>query len=77
MDDTKARHALESELRKLEGRVAELIAVTDRLREENRSLRDSQEQLATERANLLARNEQVRIRVEAMIHRLRALEQNA
>jgi cell division protein ZapB len=77
MTDRKSHQALESELRKLEARVAELIAVTGRLREENRSLRDSQEQLATERANLLARNEQVRIRVEAMIHRLRALEQNA
>jgi cell division protein ZapB len=77
MDDSKARTALEQDLRRLEARVEELITVTARLREENRSLLDSQEQLATERANLLARNEQVRIRVEAMIHRLRALEQNA
>ena len=46
------------------------------LQEENRSLRHSQEQLATERAQLLARNEQARSRVEAMIMRLKSLEQN-
>jgi cell division protein ZapB len=36
----------------------------------------SQEQLMAERANLLAKNEQARSRVEAMINRLKALEQN-
>jgi len=46
------------------------------LQEENRSLRHSQEQLATERAQLMARNEQARSRVEAMILRLKSLEQN-
>ena len=45
-----------------------------RLAEENRSLRQSQDQLATERSNLLAKNEQARTRVEAMIARLRSLE---
>jgi cell division protein ZapB len=45
-----------------------------RLSEENRSLRHSQEQLANERAGLMARNEQARSRVEAMIQRLKALE---
>jgi cell division protein ZapB len=77
MKDAPTRTALDDELRRLETRVADLVALIERLREENRSLRDSQDTLATERANLLARNEQVRIRVEAMIHRLRALEQNA
>jgi cell division protein ZapB len=37
----------------------------------------SQEQLTAERANLLAKNEQARSRVEAMIARLRSLENNA
>ena len=50
--------------------------VVPSLPEENRSLRVSQEQLATERSNLLAKNEQARSRVEAMIVRLRSLEQN-
>lgn len=77
MNAVPTRTALDEELKRLEARVNELVALADRLREENHSLRESQETLATERANLLARNEQVRIRVEAMIHRLRALEQSA
>jgi cell division protein ZapB len=53
-----------------------LLEVVRRLSEENRSLRHSQEQLANERAGLMARNEQARSRVEAMIQRLKALENN-
>ena len=63
-------------LREIARRVDQLIALAQRLAEENRSLRASQEQLMTERANLLAKNEQARSRVEAMIHRLKSLEQN-
>jgi cell division protein ZapB len=57
-------------------RVDRLLELCRTLQEENRSLRHSQEQLATERAQLLARNEQARSRVEAMIMRLKSLEQN-
>ena len=47
-----------------------------RLLDENRSLRVSQEQLIGERAALLSKNEQARARVEAMILRLKSLEQH-
>jgi cell division protein ZapB len=77
MEGTAARHALDEDLKRLEARIAELAALADRLREENRSLRERQDSLSTERASLLARHEQVRNRVEAMIDRLRALEQSA
>ena len=63
-------------LRALALRIDELVLLARRLQDENRSLRQSQEALASERANLLAKNEQARSRVEAMISRLRALEQN-
>ena len=53
-----------------------LLDTVRRLTEENRSLRHSQEQLSGERAGLLARNEQARGRVEAMIQRLKSLESN-
>ncbi len=53
-----------------------LLDTVRRLTEENRSLRHSQEQLSGERAGLLARNEQARSRVEAMIQRLMSLENN-
>ena len=64
------------ELRVITQRVDQLIALAQRLADENRSLRTSQEQLMAERANLMAKNEQARSRVEAMIHRLKSLEQN-
>ena len=48
-----------------------------RLEQENRSLRHQQEQLVNERSQLLAKNEQARTRVEAMIARLKSLEHNA
>jgi cell division protein ZapB len=63
-------------LREIAQRVDQLVALVQRLADENRSLRLSQEQLMAERANLLAKNEQARSRVEAMIHRLKSLEQN-
>ncbi|MEO7062861.1 MAG: TIGR02449 family protein [Dokdonella sp.] len=57
-------------------RLDRLVELCRTLQDENRSLRHSQEQLASERSQLLARNEQARSRVEAMIMRLKSLEQN-
>lgn len=70
-----AREPGEQQMREFSERVEQLIALAQRLADENRSLRLSQEQLMSERANLLARNEQARSRVEAMINRLKSLEQ--
>lgn len=69
--------AHEQSLSAISERVDRLLDLCRTLQEENRSLRNSQEQLATERAQLLARNEQARTRVEAMIMRLKSLEQNS
>lgn len=57
-------------------RIELLVAHAQRLTEENRSLRSQQEQLVGERSQLLAKNEQARSRVEAMITRLKSLEQH-
>lgn len=64
------------ELAALAQQLDRLLAMVRLLTEENRSLRQSQEQLSGERAGLLARNEQARSRVEAMIQRLKSLESN-
>ena len=64
------------ELKLIAARVDQLIALCQRLTEENRGLRQNQEAMVSERANLLAKNEQARSRVEAMIARLKSLEQN-
>lgn len=63
------------ELKRLEKRLDELVAAVNQLKEENRSLRQRQDTLTAERATLLQKNEQVRARVEAMISRLKAMEQ--
>ncbi len=66
----------EQSLLSISQRLDRLLELCRTLHDENRSLRHSQEQLATERAQLLARNEQARSRIEAMIMRLKSLEQN-
>ena len=63
------------ELARLEKRLDELVVICNQLKEENRSLKDRQDTLIADRATLLQKNEQVRARVEAMISRLKAMEQ--
>ena len=58
-------------VQQLAARIDKLLDLTRRLAEENRSLRQGQEQLVNERAQLLNKNELARSRVEAMIHRLK------
>ncbi|MBE5317027.1 MAG: TIGR02449 family protein [Xanthomonadales bacterium] len=58
-------------------RVERLAALVQQLSGENVSLRQAQQQLLGERASLLSKNEQARTRVEAMIQRLKSLEQSA
>jgi len=74
-DDVTA--VFEHQLKRLEKRVDALVEVCDKLQDENRSLKQRQDSLTTERANLLQKNEQVRARVEAMIGRLKAMEQGS
>lgn len=65
------------ELKRLEKRLDELVVICRQLQEENRSLKQRQEALMAERASLLQKNEQVRGRVEAMVTRLKAMEQTS
>lgn len=74
MEKDRAQQTAEQELRRLEFRIEELIQTVDQLKAENRSLRQQQETLATDRARLMEKNEGVRARVEAMINRLRSME---
>jgi cell division protein ZapB len=76
MNEPAARSAVDAELRRIERRLEELVSTIHQLKEENRALRQRQDTLMNERANLLQKNEQVRARVEAMIGRLKAMEQS-
>ncbi|MFC1772771.1 TIGR02449 family protein [Pseudomonadota bacterium] len=77
MSNPTPQSVTEQELRKLEVRLDELVTSIERLKEENRSLRDQQDNLVTDRANLIEKNEMAKTRVEAMINRLKAMEQGA
>ncbi len=64
----------ELDLQKLESRVDELIKAVERLQHENKTLRDSQTSLVSERAQLIEKTELARSKVESMIQRIKALE---
>jgi len=66
-----------AQVEQLSARLDKLQELVRRLADENRSLRQGQEQLAAERAQLLNKNEVARSRVEAMINRLKSLESNS
>jgi cell division protein ZapB len=74
MSHDSGHGSIDADLQRLEVRINELLSLVQQLNEENRALRHRQEHLATERAALLQKNEQARAGVEAMIGRLRLLE---
>ncbi|MEE8093950.1 MAG: TIGR02449 family protein [Gammaproteobacteria bacterium] len=75
MSDPDTNERVDADLQRLEKRLDELVVICRQLQEENRSLKQRQDSLIEDRATLLQKNEQVRGRVEAMISRLKAMEQ--
>ena len=75
MNDRNTNERVDADLLRLEKRLDELVVICRQLQEENRSLKQRQDSLIEDRATLLQKNEQVRGRVEAMIGRLKAMEQ--
>ncbi len=73
MSQEVARDA-EARVNALARQIEDLVALCERLRTENQSLRRQQESLSSERAQLIEKNEQARARVEGMISRLKAME---
>jgi cell division protein ZapB len=69
-----AANSVEAELAALSRALDQALERMRRLAEENASLRRGRDQLVGERAALMTRNEQARARVEAMIERLKSLE---
>ncbi|VAW84418.1 hypothetical protein MNBD_GAMMA16-2024 [hydrothermal vent metagenome] len=66
----------EQQLKNLECRIDQLIDVCDKLHSENSMLRHRQTNLASEQKKLMESNETAKNRVESMIMRLKAMEQN-
>lgn len=59
---------------KLEEQVSEVLELCQRLGKDNGELRAQLQQLASERSNLVAQKEKIRVQVESMITRLRSME---
>lgn len=68
-------NALEQQFKQLESRIDELADLCNEYKRHNNSLRIRESQLNEERANLLRKNDMARTKVEAMISRLKTLEQ--
>ncbi|MCG6971233.1 MAG: TIGR02449 family protein [Gammaproteobacteria bacterium] len=60
---------------KLEKQIDELIELCDKLKDENNLLKNRQDLLVEERARLIEKTELARNRVESMLVRLKAMEQ--
>ncbi|MET0046369.1 MAG: TIGR02449 family protein [Sedimenticola sp.] len=65
---------MDQDLKRLEVRVDDLIHTVTLLKEENQALRIKQENLMTERTELIEKTELAKTRVEAMISRLKSME---
>jgi cell division protein ZapB len=67
----------ESPFKTLEEKIDELIRLCEELNRENGVLKADADSWLEERQQLINRNEQARGKVEAMISRLKAMEQDA
>lgn len=74
---TDNTHLQEQDLRALEVRVEELIGACTHLKDENKTLKANKEDILTERNHLHEATELARSRVEAMIERLKQLEEES
>jgi len=75
MAESEKQSPLESEMERLSGRIETMLQLCEQLHAENQSLRSQRDQLTAERARLVEHMDVARNRVEAMVSRLKALEQ--
>lgn len=66
---------VEDIIEQLDWQIDELIGLCNRLRKENQALRAQTSELLSEQARLIEQTELARSRVEAMITRLKSMEQ--
>ena len=65
---------MKQKLDKIEEKINELISLCDSLKKENRLLRKKQSDWTKEKRLLLMRNDNARQKIEAMIERLKTME---
>ena len=64
------------EIKDLEAKIDELIQLCDELEQKNATLRSNEQDWAKEKTRLLEKNDMAKTKVEAMIMRLKTLEQD-
>lgn len=64
-------------LKTLEGKIDDLIALCAEMKSENHRLREEQHALQAERTNLLNKNQLARTRLEKVLTRLKAMQQES
>jgi cell division protein ZapB len=67
----------EQQLKALEQKIDQLVRLCEQLKDENKALKVRESGWHSERSRLVERNEHAKLKVEAMITRLRALEQHS
>lgn len=67
----------DTDIIKLENRIDELITICDQLKSENTVLRERQEIMSKERERLIEKADLAKMRVEAIVKRLRTMESQA
>jgi cell division protein ZapB len=66
----------DQQFKTLEQKIDQLIRLCEQLKDENKALKVREAGWHNERSRLIERNEHAKLKVEAMITRLRALEQH-
>lgn len=66
----------QSAVERLSDKVEQLLSYCSKLEQDNAALRSMQSEWATERSKLLQNNDLARNKIEAMIGRLKSLEQS-
>ena len=64
----------DTDIIKLENRIDELITICDQLKNENSVLRERQEIMSKERERLIEKADLAKVRVEAILNRLKTME---
>lgn len=67
----------ETDFSALEAKVDELVALCDALVRENQELREAKRSWATERAGFIERNELAKRKIDAIIGRLKTLDEES
>ncbi|MCK5903631.1 MAG: hypothetical protein KAG28_10855 [Cocleimonas sp.] len=74
MENYSTDSRLKEQVALLEETLSKLLLTTEKLFDENRTLKQREKHLLQEHAALHTKNDKIRVQVEAMIHHLKAMD---